>query len=167
MTFQPYRPVTIQLLPYGGGPFGPALLKRRKPLAGQFPVKMLLRADGGADHAGGVPQHGGDDGAGAVGDAQGVAVQHVFRVLQQAVAHVGHTAPDDDDLRVIQAEDRAEAVAQQLAGLLHRLRGHGVALVIGAGEEVRGNRVQIVLHPFADDAVAALLHLFPERAQDP
>lgn len=42
---------------------------------------LFFSVDGGPQHACGIAQHGGDDGTGAVGDAQRVAVQNVPGVL--------------------------------------------------------------------------------------
>ena len=84
--------------------------------------KLLLRIDRCAQHSGSVSEDCSDDRTAAIGNPQCMGIQNFTGVLKQAIAHTGHAAADDDDFRIVQAENGAQTVAEQLSGFSHVLR---------------------------------------------
>ena len=114
-----------------------ACLHRRLPqcIAPAFPffslVRCLLRsAETAPSHrplrpaSGGVSENCSDDCTAAIGNPQRMGIQNFTGVLKQAIAHTGHAAADDDDFRIVQAENGAQTVAKQFSGFLHGLNGN-------------------------------------------
>ena len=79
-------------------------------------LKLLLRIDRCAQHSGGVSENCSDDCTAAIGNPQRMGIQNFTGVLKQAIAHTGHAAADDDDFRIVQAENGAQTVAKQFSG---------------------------------------------------
>ena len=69
--------------------------------------KLLLRIDRCAQHSGGVSENCSDDCTAAIGNPQRMGIQNFTSLLKQAIAHTGHAAADDDDFRIVQAENGA------------------------------------------------------------
>ncbi len=128
--------------------------------------KLLLCIDRCAQHSGSVSENRGDDRAAAIRNPQCMGIQNFTGVLQQPFAHTGHAAADNDDFGIVQAENGAQTVAQQLSGFLHGLNGDRIPVIVGTGKHVSSDLIKVIIYPVTDDAVLSLLDFFPEGAQD-
>ncbi len=81
----------------------------------------------------------------------------------KAIAHTGHAAADDDDFRIVQAENGAQTVAEQLSGFSHGLNSNSIPVIVGTGKHVCSDLIKVIIYPVTDDAVLSQLDFFPER----
>ena len=95
-----------------------------------------------------------------------MGIQNFTSVLKQAIAHTGHAAADDDDFRIVQAENGAQTVAKQFSGFLHGLNGNSIPVIVGTGKHVCSDLIKVIIYPVTDDAVLSQLDFFTKGAQN-
>ena len=95
-----------------------------------------------------------------------MGIQNFTGVLKQAIAHTGHAAADDDDFRIVQAENGAQTVAEQLSGFSHGLNSNSIPVIVGTGKHVCSDLIKVIIYPVTDDAVLSQLDFFPKGAQN-